>query len=151
MVEMKQFQKGDVIFKEGDSELCMYEVASGSVDIILHRGAPDEEKLTTVKANGVFGELGLIDYMARSATAIAAEDTSVTVIDDDSFSDYIKEKPELILHLIHSISDRIRVLSQDYDEACRDISTYYSGEKSDMGGSFGERIKKLISFGRQNA
>ena len=74
---VKRFAKGEVIFKEGALESFMYDLIEGKVGIYAHYGEAGEKLLTELNAEdggATFGEMGLIDVMPRSATAVALED-----------------------------------------------------------------------------
>lgn len=76
-METLQFSRGDVIFMENSIGSSMYEIKSGSVGIYAAYGTDSERKLTELEAGRIFGEMGVIDVMPRSATAIAMSDTEV--------------------------------------------------------------------------
>ena len=117
----KMFKSGEVIFKEGSYEACMYELLEGTVGIYAHYGQADEKCLTELKAeNGAcFGEMGLVESMPRSATAVALDDVKVEVVTGEVFGTYFKEHPERIYAIMSQMGGRIRALSDDYLEACR--------------------------------
>lgn len=121
-MESKKYNKGDVIFKEGETGSCMYEILSGSVEIVAEKGTEFEKKLTELKKGDIFGEMAVIESSPRSATAMALESTEVAVIPGSALNDYFKEKPEKILEIMRHISGRIRALTQDYMAVCRTIN-----------------------------
>ena len=132
MGAVKLLKKGEVIFKEGDLELCMYNIRSGSVGIYASYGKEDEKLLVELKADEktFFGEMGMIDQEPRSATAVALEDTEVAVISSENFADYFKEQPEHIFYIMQNMSKRIRGLTSDYLDACRAVAEAVETEKS---------------------
>ncbi|MFH0825618.1 MAG: cyclic nucleotide-binding domain-containing protein, partial [Pseudomonadota bacterium] len=64
----KKYEKGEVVFKEGDSGDTMFVVQSGEVEISRIR---DDRKLilAVLKRGEFFGEMALMDNQPRSATA----------------------------------------------------------------------------------
>ena len=123
-MESLKIGKGKVIFAAGDVENCMYDIVSGSVDIIADYGKAGEKKLTTLKEGSIFGELGMIGNQPRSATAVAAERSVVNVIYIDEFGTYFKDKPEKVMDVLRSTSSRMRFLTKDYLEVCGCIAQY---------------------------
>ena len=110
MVE-KHFNKGDVIFCEGDSGDSFFHIIKGKVDVIVNYGKDDETKLTELGAGKIFGEMAALDYYRRSATIVAAEDdTVVKEVSQKDIDVYFDEQPEKILEIMRSISSRIREL-----------------------------------------
>jgi CRP-like cAMP-binding protein len=149
MGAVKVFKKGEVIFKEGDLENCMYNVISGCVGIYANYGKEDEKLLVDLKAGekSFFGEMGMIDGEPRSATAVAIEDTEASVITSENFADFFKEHPEHIFYMMQNMSKRIRGLTVDYLDACRAVAEAVETEKNGKSKSdwFKDRIVKFIN------
>lgn len=99
----ESFDAGDKIFIQGDNGNCMYVVKSGRVNIQAAGMV-----LENVGANGVFGEMSLIDEAPRSATAIAAEVSEVVRVDQAAFQQLVRHDPEFALRLMRLMADRIR-------------------------------------------
>ena len=147
MSQVQTFGKNEVIFKEGDYAQCMYEIQSGSVNIYVNFGKEDEKLLTTLEAGRFFGEIGIVEAMLRTATAIAAEDhTSLSEITPDNFSAYFQNKPQKLLEIMQHMSERLRTLTQEYLEArapiAEAINTAKNGKK--QSGILKEKIAKLV-------
>ena len=68
------FHAGDVVFREDEMQLSMYEVRKGSVGIYLDYGTEQERQLTVLKEKQLFGEMGLLEAAPRSATAVVLSD-----------------------------------------------------------------------------
>lgn len=130
---LKKFQKGEVIFTEGTFEMCMYELVSGTVGIYANYGKEHEKLLVELKAEtqGVtFGEMGLIDEMPRSATAVALDDVEAILVTKETFGIYVKENPAQVIRMMQQMSKRIRSLTQNYLDACRAVAEAVESEKS---------------------
>lgn len=130
---VKKFAKGEVIFKEGTYESFMYDLIEGKVGIYAKYGEAEEKlltELTTENGSITFGEMGLIDAMPRSATAVALEDVVACVVTGEEFGAYFKENPAAVLAIMQNMSKRIRSLSQDYMDACRAVAEMADAEKS---------------------
>ena len=147
----KTFKSGEVIFQEKTYESCMYELLEGTVGIYTHYGQQDEKILTELKAeNGAyFGEMGLVESLPRSATAVALEDVRVNVITGADFGAFFTENPERVYAIMTQMGGRIRELTRDYLEVCRAASemmeTMGNGkEKSGWFNSFIEIIRTYL-------
>ena len=144
----KAFKSGEVIFKEGTYEPCMYELLTGTVGIYARYGQENEKLLTELKAeNGAcFGEMGLVESMPRSATAVALDDVKVEVVTGEVFGTYFKESPAKVLLIMQNMSHRIRELTRDYLEACRAVAEAVETEKTGKEKSswFKEKVRKLM-------
>lgn len=148
----KTFKSGEVIFQERTYEACMYELLEGTVGIYTHYGQQDEKLLTELKAeNGAyFGEMGLVESMPRSATAVALSDVRVEAITGKDFGTFFTEHPERVYAIMTQMGGRIRELTRDYLDACRAaaelVETKESGkEKSGWFRSFIDRIRTYLN------
>ncbi len=74
------YKDGQVILEEGSSGDWIYVVLSGSVEISKTIGGK-KSIITVLEPDEVFGELGYLGAMKRSATARAIGETTVGVID----------------------------------------------------------------------
>ncbi|WP_005035402.1 Crp/Fnr family transcriptional regulator [Holophaga foetida] len=70
--QVHTYQPDEVIFREGDPGDGMFIVIKGTVRI-SRQSATGEEALAVLEPNAFFGEMALIDYMPRAASAIANE------------------------------------------------------------------------------
>jgi len=142
---LKKFSKGEVIFAHGVYEAFMYDLQKGRVGIYADYGKSTQSLLTDVSAeNGsvIFGEMGLIEAMARTATAVALEDVEAYIITRDDFGDYFRENPAAIIQLMQNMSRRIRELTQDYMDACQAAGEIIAGKEKS--GWFKKIIEKLV-------
>ena len=118
------FGKDQVIFREGDNATTMYDILSGKVGIYKNYGAENEQQIIVMEAGQVFGEMGLIEYYPRSATAVALEDTVVEELGESEIRDYFKTKPEKLLQLMKVLSQRVRETTQKYMDVCRIVNDH---------------------------
>lgn len=102
-----RFEAGERVFLADDQARAMFVVRSGRVDVIIY-GAVMEN----VRAGGIFGEMALIDDEPRSAAAIAAEPTEVSVIDQPTFMALIEADSAFALHMMRLLSARIRRMNE---------------------------------------
>ena len=73
-MEQLQFNKGDVVFREGQYGDCFYQINSGAVETVVRFGEADEQKLAELKAGDLFGEMAVFEAYPRSATIVVKED-----------------------------------------------------------------------------
>lgn len=108
----KKFTAGQVIFKEGDRGDVAYVVESGSVAIIKTIEGT-EVTLGQIKANGVFGEMALIDDEPRMASAVAVEDTTCLVIPMAALKLQIGKTPDLVILVLETLLHDIRKMGKE--------------------------------------
>lgn len=105
----KNFKKYDFIFKEGTFGDSAYMIDTGKVGIISETDRNGKRKVVAIlRKNDIFGEMGLIDNEVRTATAIALEDTQVSVISKKTFDYLLKHDPFALRPLLEVLSHRLR-------------------------------------------
>ncbi|MBP5751107.1 MAG: cyclic nucleotide-binding domain-containing protein [Firmicutes bacterium] len=139
------FNKGDVIFRQGEYAATMYDICSGSVGIYADYQTPEEKQLAVLPAGEVFGEMGLIECYPRSATAVAMEDgTQVQEISAKEFSSYFQDSPEKVLSVMKQMSARLRETNKNYLEAMRTV--YETVETEKKGEEKSGWLKSSLNF-----
>ena len=75
----REFQKNEVVFKQGDTGHGLYFIFSGSVKILANYTSAETDQgdlVIKLEKRQYFGEMGLLEeYNRRTATAVAAENT----------------------------------------------------------------------------
>ncbi len=108
MRETKTFRKGEVIIEKGSHGKCAYVIVSGRVEISDLSGN-NKMKLAILGEGQIFGEMGLIEDKPRSATITAIEDVQLTVISQETFSELFEQNPKVLLPIIKSLFERLRI------------------------------------------
>lgn len=117
------FNKDQIIFCQGENASVMYDIISGKIGIFTDYQTDKENKIAELEAGEVFGEMGLIEYWPRSATAVALEDgTVLTELGESDLKEYLKDKPEKLLVVMRQLSRRIRETTQNYVNICRTVN-----------------------------
>jgi NADH dehydrogenase len=78
------FEKGEVIFHEGDIGDYLYIITSGSVAVLKNRNGVQEE-LAVLSKGEYFGEMALVNERTRSATIKCLEATNVLALKKSDF------------------------------------------------------------------
>lgn len=103
----KAFKAGEVLFAEGDPSDHVVQVISGTVDVLRALGG-DSILLGSVGTGEFLGEMGVIEGLARNATATAATAVEAEVLAPAAFLDYVSSDPEAARELIRRLSARLR-------------------------------------------
>ena len=121
-MNLEDYGKSTVIFREGEIGRCMYAIQSGLVGLYTDYGKHNEKKVAELTADRFFGEMGMLEDEPRSATAIAEEDdTCVEIIRSGDLAELFKKNPFEVDMLLRYLSGRLRKLDQDYTEACKAV------------------------------
>ncbi len=99
----------ETVFKEGDEGNCMYVIFDGKVEIRKRVSDETTRTMITLQAGDFFGEMAIIDKKVRSASAIAAMDCRLLLVDEQTFYLLIQKNPDFSLKMIKTLSSRLRM------------------------------------------
>ncbi len=121
-MEKNVFAKGQVIFREGDPGESMFEVYTGRVCVYSGYGTPDEKLLTDYYPGDYFGEMGLLDHVPRSATAVAMEkNTNIGEVTEEGFAEFFRKNPMRVRMVMKHLSHNLRNRTNEYMQICQEI------------------------------
>jgi CRP/FNR family transcriptional regulator, cyclic AMP receptor protein len=101
----KTFAAGETIFEQGDAGDFMYGVVDGKVDLVI-----GGEVIDSCSTDDTFGEMAIIDRTPRMASAIAATDCTLAMIDRREFLFLVHETPMFALQVMSTMAERLRAL-----------------------------------------
>ena len=81
----------------------MYIVRSGAVEIVINGRVVE-----TIEANGIFGEMAVVDGSERSGTARAKTAVELAPIDQRTFILMVDEAPYFALNVMRLMVHRLR-------------------------------------------
>jgi sigma-B regulation protein RsbU (phosphoserine phosphatase) len=105
IAEQRLYSVGQIIFREGQPGDVMYVVIDGEVSVTVE-GRP----IDYLKAGSVLGEMALVDDRPRSATATAATDCKLALIDHERFAALVRQFPDFAIQVMSTMSFRLRRL-----------------------------------------
>ncbi|MCP4692341.1 MAG: diguanylate cyclase [Desulfobacterales bacterium] len=114
------YKDGQVLFYEGESANRVFLILDGVVEIYRDYGNPDQDMLTELKANQMFGELALITDLPRAATAVAWGGVELLAIDKDDFRKIIAENRSIALSILRSVSATFQESTENYSETLKE-------------------------------
>ena len=109
-VSKKRFQKGELLFGEGDSCTGLFLVAAGKIRVFKLSPAGREQVLAVEGPGSSFAELPVFDGGNYPASASALEDSEVLFISRKDFQNFCREHPEVALKVIAVVGSRLRRL-----------------------------------------
>lgn len=102
------YPAGHIFFSVGDKRDVMYVVLSGKVEIVVG----DDKVVASVGPGEVFGEMAMIDNLARSATARAATTVEAASIDQEQFLYLVRTHPSFSIEVMSLLAERVRILNK---------------------------------------
>ncbi len=109
---IRRINKGEAIFYQSDDSTDLYIILNGAVKACLLNSDGQELVLTTFKKGDFFGEMSLLDGKPRSATIIAAEDSTLGILKRDKFLQAVKNDPMIAIDLLSALVQRMRMTDE---------------------------------------
>lgn len=86
---------GEVVIRQGDPADVCYLIQSGEVVVTIREGDGQEREVRRMGPDTVFGELGLLKGVARTATVTAASDGVLLELDGHDFLELVGGAPAI--------------------------------------------------------
>ncbi len=115
----RNWDRGEVIFREGDNGDTCYLLRSGAVVLTREHQDGRMVALAELRAGALFGELAMFRGETRSATAEAIEATTAVALLAGDVQRLIRRNPALALKLLAALAERVsrtneRLLQQSF-------------------------------------
>jgi CRP-like cAMP-binding protein len=105
---LREFEKDELIFRQGDDSREVYIVLKGLVRIYKISPGGGETSIDLFSRDDLIGELAALDYQPRSATAKAVGPASLLSMSQENFLRHLQAMPELALALARLLSQKLR-------------------------------------------
>lgn len=114
--ERLTFDRGAVLFREGDRGDSAYLILTGKVDISL--GSPGGDVVVaSLGANNIVGEMSLLCETPRTATVTAAEPLDTLRIKKDQFFGLLRDLPQMTLEIMRELAVRLNNVNKELSTA----------------------------------
>jgi CRP/FNR family cyclic AMP-dependent transcriptional regulator len=109
-------KRGAAIFSKGDPGTSLFAVISGTIKISI--SSPDGRNaiLNLIGPGEIFGEIALLDGLARTTDAIANTNCELFTIDRRDFIPFVRSQPELAMKFIELLCTRVRRTSDQVEQ-----------------------------------
>jgi CRP/FNR family cyclic AMP-dependent transcriptional regulator len=102
----REYQAGEVLFREGEQGDRMFVLQSGAVRITKRMGG--EDRVLAVLGPGEFvGEMALLNGKPRTATATVVEPTRCLLIDARTLETMVSKNAEIAMRLVKKLARRL--------------------------------------------
>ena len=109
-VTTKQYDRGEILFSEGDACRGLFIVGRGKIRIFKLSASGREQTLAIEGPGSSFAELPVFDGGTYPASASASEEAEVLFISRKNFQDFCREHPDVGLKVIAVVGSRLRRL-----------------------------------------
>ena len=111
----KIYEKGEMIYWQGNRADEFYYLKSGGVRVFLCSENGSEKTLSVMKPGRVFGEAAFFDGLPRVSSAKTLRRSEVVPVTHHSLMECIRREPQLAVNLLSYLSQTIRMLSAQLD------------------------------------
>ena len=129
----RSWERGEVVFREGDPGDTCYLIQSGAVLLTREHQDGRTVALAELRAGGMFGELAMFRAEPRSATAEAVERTEAVALLAPDMQRLIRGNPDLSGKLLAALAERVsrtteRLLSQSFQTVSGRVASALLGQ-----------------------
>ena len=121
IIHIRSYEKGEIVFRQGDPGVGLYIVKDGEVDVYNEYSNLTCSKITTLQHGDFFGETSLLNETPRSATIVSGKSSVLWGHFKPDLLNLIDSDPKLGVRLIFRLSqivaERLRLLN----DACSGI------------------------------
>src|SRR5258707_11076633 len=109
-------KRGTTIVSRGDPGNSLIAVIRGTVKISISAAEGRSAILNLIGAGEIFGEVALLDGLARTADATANTNCEIYVIDRREFLPFVRSQPALAMKFIELLCTRLRWTSDQVEQ-----------------------------------
>jgi len=109
---VKTFNKGFMVFEEGEKRDTLYTVLKGRVKVSLYDEDGREYILDIIGKDGFFGELSLFEELSGFANVMTLEQSDLLVIRRSDFMRLLMENRDFAVSMIRELSKRLRAANE---------------------------------------
>ena len=104
----KSFTKDSVVLFEHETGSALFVIVQGKLKVSRVSDDGKEVILTILSESDFFGEMAILDGLARSANVTAMEDSELFIIQRNEFLDLLQSHPEIAIALLQELTQRLR-------------------------------------------
>jgi CRP-like cAMP-binding protein len=116
---------GQVVFRQGDAPDAVYIIAKGAVRVSRQTPTGREVTLAQLGQGDFFGEMGLIEDQARSATVTTAEPCTLLAVRRGDFQTVLRQDARVACGVLKVLSRRLR--KKDTEVALEKGASFFKG------------------------
>lgn len=145
----RRFRQGQPVFLQGDPGDEMYLVLEGRIRISCESSSGREVTLAILRSGGFFGDMALLDGMARSASAYAETPCEAVLLHRNDFYAFLDRSPASSRRLLAFLSQRLREANDKIqDLALLTVRQRLAAVLADLAVRDGEQTEEGILLGK---
>ena len=108
VVDHAMLRQGDILFEKGDPGDSLFIVCRGQMELFIRSVTGERIVLTVAEHGDLFGELAISERDARTATAVALEDSELIIMTRENLLVFFQRKPDAALDIIAALGGIVR-------------------------------------------
>lgn len=121
--ESYDFNPGEHIIFQRDSEAILYLIESGKVEVLAGQGA-DATRLATLEAGEVIGEISFLADQRRSANVVAINNSTIRFFEPDRIFPILQQHEGLAARFYYAICHILAKRLMDYNKKTVETSSF---------------------------
>jgi CRP/FNR family transcriptional regulator, cyclic AMP receptor protein len=105
---IRRYRRNTYLFHQGDDSPEVFFLLGGRVEISSDSANGHRQLHTTLDGPQFFGELGVLGGMARTAAALALEESSVWVVPSAAFLEFLSEEAAASRSLLRALARQVQ-------------------------------------------
>lgn len=114
--KLSRVKRGAKILAKGDPGTSLLAVVSGTVRMSSSSAEGRSALLNLIGAGELFGEIAVLDGLARSTDAIANTNCEILSIDRRDLMPFLRDQPDLAMRFIELLCGRLRWTSEQVEQ-----------------------------------
>lgn len=120
-IEIQFLSKGQYLFRDGEEAKAAYVVAAGCIGIFRNVDGKTSP-VGRIRKGEFFGEMAILDGSNRRATAVALEDTTLSLVSKESLEEKLEASDKLIRTILLTSVHNLRDAHEKYTQKARSLS-----------------------------
>jgi CRP/FNR family cyclic AMP-dependent transcriptional regulator len=153
--------RGTQVIREGEQTDFVYLVLSGNLNVMVSNPEGREAILSILGPGEMFGEMGVLDDEARSATVVAVSAGTLVAITKSDFKHHLRENFDVALYVMRKLVQRLRAADRRIESLAlldvsgrvvrllRDIAEAATGEQIITRRVSRQEIAKMVGASRE--
>jgi CRP/FNR family cyclic AMP-dependent transcriptional regulator len=142
--------RGTQVIRDGEPTDFVYLVLSGNLNVMVSNADGREAILSILGPGEMFGEMGVLDDEARSATVVAVTSSTLVAITKTDFKRHLRENFDVALYVMRKLVQRLRSADRRIESlALLDVSGRVVRLLRDFGESAGGEHPMVRKISRQ--
>jgi CRP-like cAMP-binding protein len=124
LLEPASFAAGEAIARQGTVDDRLVVVVDGTLDVVRHRGTPQETVLATLRAGDLAHELGFLDGTPRFASLVATSPAQVMLLERGRLETLIDREPRTLYGVMRAIVRATHALQTRLSTEATELKNY---------------------------